>query len=270
METLYWVSNPSPPTVERINFPHPESLTAGNVGSLLPSESPNLVVGLLKRRECIVEYEDYTSREIRYAFPAYYRPSPASWVCTNCRDCHVVAGRWFGFRTEPSAKGFLLHLMPLVLSKFYFPSTSALSSSAYYFSSTTGVQLALRYADFVRSQGVIIQTCSSSSSSSSSLSSSSSASDYVLRDCRNLLDAVVELAYQVHVEAGPHAVVSSRDLREEKKIPHLFSLSEISQAVAGGRNFLSNPASMHMAETFVDLLLPESPSQLVSASSNSL
>ncbi|CAI8048199.1 5'-3' exonuclease PLD3 [Geodia barretti] len=207
---LECVANPSPPTVERVSFLHPESLTASQVGSLLRSAPQSLVLDVLKYQQSILEYQHHSLQETRYVFPAYFSRSLAEWVCTDCRNCRIVAGRWFGVATE---------------------------------------NLGIRYVDRVRSQGVIVQVCSPTSSDETGI------------ECRNILDYVIESAYRVHRGIGPVSVVSSRDLRTGKKIPHLFSLSEVSQALATRKTFLPNPASMHTADTIADLLLSDTPPQ---------
>ena len=247
---LECVANPSPPTVERVSFLHPESLTASQVGSLLRSAPQSLVLDVLKYQQSILEYQHHSLQETRYVFPAYFSRSLAEWVCTDCRNCRIVAGRWFGVATENVGKNFVVQLMALLLSNACFPKHSAVDGAAC-FSTTTGVQLGIRYVDRVRSQGVIVQVCSPTSSDETGI------------ECRNILDYVIESAYRVHRGIGPVSVVSSRDLRTGKKIPHLFSLSEVSQALATRKTFLPNPASMHTADTIADLLLSDTPPQAV-------
>jgi hypothetical protein len=78
--------------------------------------------------------------------------------------------------------------------------------------------------------------------------------------CRKLLDYVVELANSISRDIGSSvSVVSSRDLRAGKEMPHLFSRSEVGKAVASRQGFLSNPSHLHTADTFSDLLLSDSP-----------
>jgi hypothetical protein len=245
---LECVAKPSPPTVERVSFLHPESLTAAQVGSLLRSAPQSLVLEVLKYQQSIVEYQHRSLRETRYVFPAYFSRTLAEWVCADCRNCRIVAGRWFSVATENVGKNFVVQLMALLLSNACFPEHSAVYGAAY-FSTTTGVQLGIRYVDRVRSQGVMVQVCSPTSSDETGM------------ECRNILDYVIESAYRVHRGIGPVSVVSSRDLRTGKKIPHLFSLSEVSQALATRKTFLYNPASMHTADTIADLLLSDTPPQ---------
>lgn len=246
-ENLECICNPSPPTVERIRFPHPESLTAKDVGSLLRSAPQGLVVEALKFDNSILEYWHYSLRETRYVFPAYFSHSLAEWVCTDCRECRVVAGRWFNTETEKAGRNVVIQLMTLLLSESSFRESTAVAGAAY-FSTLSGVQLGIRYVDRVRSQGVLIHVCSSTSSTT---------------ECRKLLDYVVDSAYQLHGGMGPVSVVSSRDLRTGKSIPHLFSRSEISRALASHMTSLSNPTSMPMTETLSDLLLSDPQTQPV-------
>jgi hypothetical protein len=206
------------------------------------------VLDVLKYQQSILEYQHHSLQETRYVFPAYFSRSLAEWVCTDCRNCRIVAGRWFGVATENVGKNFVVQLMALLLSNACFPKHSAVDGAAY-FSTATGVQLGIRYVDRVRSQGVMVQVCSPTSS------------DETGSECRNILDYVIESAYRVHRGIGPVSVVSSRDLRTGKKIPHLFSLSEVSQALATRKTFLPNPASMHTADTIADLLLSDTPPQ---------
>ena len=241
-EKLEFICNPSPPTVERVRFPHPESLTARDVGSLLRSAPQGLVVEALKFDSSILEYRPYSLTEARYVFPAYFSHSLAEWVCTDCRECRVVAGRWFNTETEKAGRNVVVQLMTLLLSESSFRESTAVTGAAY-FSTMSGVQLGIRQVDRVRSQGVLIHVCSSTSSTT---------------ECRKLLDYVVDSAYQLHGGMGPVSVVSSRDLRTGKSIPHLFSRSEISRALASHMTFLPNPASMHTADTIADLLLTNS------------
>ena len=246
-ESLECISNPSPPTVERIRFPNPESLTATQVGSLLRSAPQSLVVEVLRHQQSIVEYKHCSFNETRYVFPAYFSHTLAEWVCIDCRNCRVVAGRWFSLATENAGRNLVVQLMALLLSDTSFPKHTAVDCAAY-FSTRTGVQLGIRYVDRVRSQGVMVQVCA--------------ASDETATECRRLIDYVIDSAHRLHGGIGPVSVVSSRDLKAGKKIPHLFSLGEVNCALATRQTFLANPALMHTADTIADLLL-DSQAQIV-------
>ena len=245
-EIFECVSNPSPTTVVRKNFLHPESMTASEVGTLVQSAETAFVVEALKHQQAIHKYLHYTSGETRYMFPAYLSQTLPKWVCTDCCKCRIVAGRWLEMVTAKTASCFLLHLMMSLLSKVSFSNSTTVASNAAYFSTATKVQLGIQCIDHIHSAGVLIQVCSYQSSSPETVT-----------ECRSLLNFVIDVAYELKPDIGPVAVVSSRDLRAGKKIPYLFSCSEVNQARASHKSFLSNPARLHVAETFADLLLSE-------------
>ena len=234
---------------------HPESLTTQEIGSLVQSAAPSFIVEALKHQNTIYEYTHCMFGEPRYIFPAYFLQSPPKWVCTNCSECRVVAGRWLEIKTEIAARNFLLQLMMKTLSSESFSDSAIVDGNAAYFITPGKVQLGIRYIDHFHSSGVMIQVCSYASSPK------------IVPKCRSLLDFVVALAYALKPDVGPVAVVSSRDLSAGRKIPYLFSRSEISQAQASHKSFLSNPARLHAAETFTDLLLSDpSLSPVISSS----
>ena len=245
-EMFECVSNPSPTTVGRKNFLHPESLTANEVGTLVQSAETTFVVEALKHQQAIYKYLHYTSGETRYMFPAYFSQRLPKWVCTDCSKCHIVAGRWLEMVTTEAASCFLLHLTMMLLSKVSFGNSTTVAANAAYFTTTTAIQLRIQCIDHIHSAGVLIQVCSNQASSPESMA-----------DCRSLLNFAIDLAYELKPDVGPVAVVSSRDLKAGKKIPYLFSHSEVNEARASHKCFLSNPARLHVAETFSDLLLTE-------------
>lgn len=251
-EILECVSRPSPPTVDRLGFQHPECLTACEVGSLVQSASLKFVIEALKYQQSIREYYHYSLGEYRYVFPAYFPTNLPDWVCDDCRNCRIVAGRWLEMTTENAAKNFIVHLMIAVLSKESF-NRSATISNGVYFTTTSKIQLGVQCVDRVRSIGVMIHVCSPGTTS----------------ECQSLLNFVVELAQDLKRDIGsfpgPVAIVSSRDLRAGKKIPHLFTLSEVKEARMTQKCFLSNPACLNQAETFTDLLLVDPRTHQVSS-----
>ena len=241
---LEYISTPSPTTVVRKGFLNPECLTAGEVGSLLRSAPPNLIIEALKYQESILEYQHYSFSESRYVFPAYFHTIRPMWVCTDCRDCGMVAGRWLEMTSKNEASNFLLHLMVKMLSNASFRESANVGGTAAYFCTEDRIQVRIQCVDRVRSMGIMIQVCRSKP-----------CPPEIVAKCQSLLNFVRDLAYELKPTAGPIAVVSSRDLRAGKNIPHLFSLADVNQARTSNKSFLINPAHLKEAETFNDLLL---------------
>jgi hypothetical protein len=147
--------------------------------------------------------------------------------------------------TKNEATNFLLQLMVKVLSNASFSESANVDGNAAYFCMADQIQMRIQCVDRVRSIGVMIQVCSKS------------CQPEIVAECQSLLNFVLDLAYELKPNAGPIAVVSSRDLRAGKKIPHLFSLTDVNQARASHKSFLVNPACLKQAETFSDLLLSD-------------
>ena len=103
--------------------------------------------------------------------------------------------------------------------------------------------MCIQSVDRVCSIGMMIQVCSKSFRPE------------IAAKCQSLLNFVCDLAYELNPTAGLIAVVSSRDLRAGKSIPHLFSRADVNQARANNKGFLVNPACLKEAEMFSDLLI---------------
>lgn len=247
-KNLESIANPSPTTVARIGLPNPESLSAREVGSLLQYAPQGFVVQALKYQESIQEYRHYSSGENRYVFPAYFSSRIPDWVCTDCRDCHIVAGRWLQMTSETQAKNFLVQLMIKVLSRASFSKSTPVDGNVFFYTEDQ-IQIRIQCIDRVRSVGVMIQVCCCESRCPETVAK-----------CRNALLFVVQLAYELNpqISIGSMAVVSSKDLKAGKRIPHLFTWAAVNQAQASNKSFLLNPACLNVAETFVDLLLCDS------------
>lgn len=249
-ESLECICNPSPTTVCRKSFPNPESLTARQVGSLLQSVPPCFIVEVLKYQNSILEYHHCSSGESRYIFPAYFADSLPDWVCTNCCKCSIVAGRWIEMteRTMIAAENFAVQLMMKVLSRASFSKCHPRAGNAIYFCTEEKIQIGIECVDYVRRVGVMVQVCYSNSYT-----------PQIAAKCRNALDFIVNAAYELkpHMSTNLLAVISSKDLKAGKKIPHLFSYADVAEARASNKTFLTNPARLNMAETFLDLLLSD-------------
>ena len=246
-ESLECICNPSPTTVCRKGFPNPESLTVEQIGSLLQSAPPGFIVEILKYQNSIQEYYHCSSGESRYIFPAYFTDSLPDWVCTDCCKCSIAAGRWIEMveGSMIAAENFAVQLMVKVLSRASFSKCHPRVGNAIYFCTEEKIQIRIECVDYVRRIGVMIQVCYSSLYT-----------PQVAAKCRNALDFIVNAAYELKPYMSTNlAVVSSKDLKAGKKIPHLFSYTDVAEARASNKTFLTNPARLNVAETFLDLLL---------------
>lgn len=255
-ERLECICNPSPTTVSRQGFPNPESLTARQVGSLLRSASPPFVVEALKHHKSIQEYYHCSSGESRYIFPAYFTNSLPDWACTDCCKCSIVAGRWIEMveRTVTAAENFAFQLMVKLLSRASFSKSHPRVGNSMYFCTEEEILIRIECVDRVRRVGVMIHVCYSNSYT-----------PQIAAKCRNALDFIVNAACELktHMSLSLLAVVSSKDLKAGKKMPHLFSYTDIAEARASNKTFLTNPGSLNVAETFTDLLLCDPHLQMV-------
>ena len=244
-KAIEFIANPSPDTVVRKCFPHPEALTPVEIGSLLHTASPGLVVAALQHQGAIQEYRHCNTGESHYAFPAYFPTRLPHWVCVDCRACCIIAGRWLEMTTETESKNILVRLMTEVLSNTLINKSAPLQGNTAFFFTQEQVQCRIQYVDRVRSLGVLIQVCCESLTRET------------VTKCRSVLQSVLQLVFllksQGHItQVG---IVSSRDLRVGLRIPHIFSFADVQHARATNKTFLSNPSNLNTAETFLDLLL---------------
>ena len=241
------IANPSPEERAGISFPHPEALTAEQIGSLLPGLRKEFVVEALLYQQSILKYHKHGDQRDCYMFPAYFQSQFPDEVCRDCCGFGVVAGRWMELRTEHEARQFIIYLAEEVLSSIDI-NTSVASESGFFFR-VGQVQCVIECATRVRSLGVLIRVCCRSTTRALAAKSQS------------ILELVVELAHElscrlpVNIEVG---IVSSKDLRAGRAVPHIFSYSEVKQAREASRSVVVNSSRMYEAETFYDLLLTPS------------